>query len=347
MTLRVDFAITWLAADSLSPAQGAQLMALLRKLARSSSLRQAARDAGLSYRFAWGLLTAVQRDLGRPLVELRRGRGAALTGAGRRLLALGERVDSRLRPVLERLAAEADAELGLLRGEAAARLSVHASHDLALAELRAVCASGGLRLEIEFQGSEACLAALRRRQCEVAGFHFAELPGEADGMPAWLRSGERRVVHFAAREQGLIVRRGARIRGLRDLARKGVRFINRQKGSGTRQLTDRLLERAGIDPRSVEGYEREEHTHLAVAATIAAGHADAGFGIRAAAAEYRLGFVPLASEGYYLATSRATYEGAAFRQLLATLRGTEFRTRARKLPGYDLSRAGEPWGAPG
>ncbi len=340
--LRVEFSCRWLAARGLAPEHGALLLRLLAGIQASGSLTDAARAAQLSYRHAWGLVTEAQRALGAALVEMQRGRGAEITRAGETLLRADARVAERLAPHFAALEAELARELGRLETSGAARLNVHASHDLALAELREL-AKDEVALEIHFEGSQDSLEALAARRCDVAGFHTAGIEG-ADALPLarWLRPRDHGVVHFVRREQGMIVRRGSRIRRVRDLARPGVRFINRQAGSGTRQLVDQLLRREQLDPERIAGYRDEEFTHLAVAATVAAGRADAGFGIRAAAAQHKLGFVPLVTETYYLACARKVFEGAAFQRLLDIVRSRRFRTRVARLPGYDAGESGTP-----
>src|SRR5690606_35389797 len=124
-----------------------------------------------------------------------------------------------------------------------------------------------------------------------------------------------------------------RIRDVADLARTGVRFVNRQRGAGTRAWFDRLLRERGLRPAEIRGYEREEFTHLAVAASVAAGLADAGFGLRAAAAQLDLGFVPMGIERYFLTVARALRERPAVRVLIR-----EMRARAGGTPGYARSR---------
>jgi putative molybdopterin biosynthesis protein len=157
-----------------------------------------------------------------------------------------------------------------------------------------------------------------------------------------LRPDRHKVVLFALREQGLLVRPGSGLKGLVDLTKKKTRFINRQKGSGTRTLFDRLIARERIAPSAIRGYADEEFTHLAVAATVASDHADAGFGIRAAAAQYRLGFIPIATERYCLACTHAVSESPSYGRVLALLGSRSFRTRAGALPGYDVSASGTP-----
>ena len=131
------------------------------------------------------------------------------------------------------------------------------------------------------------------------------------------------------------------ILGLPDLARPGVRMINRQPGSGTRVELDQLLREAGIDPAGISGYETAEFTHLAVAATVASGMCDVGFGIEAAAAQYALGFIPLIRERYYLACRNDILNAHPIRSMLAVLRSREFGAAVEHLAGYDWTGVGE------
>jgi putative molybdopterin biosynthesis protein len=335
--LRAAATLAWLHSPALPREQGAALLRLLAALEDAGTLRAAARRTGISYRSAWNLLGSGQRACGAPLAELRRGHGAALSPAGRRLLELDRRLAAQLAPHLERASREAQAALDALAPGAGESLVVHASHDLALAELRTLAAAA-VRLELHFHGSLDSVEALARRRCDVAGFHA----GDDDPLWRLLRPRQHRIVQFAVREQGLIVRPGARVRSLRDLTRSGVRFINRQEGSGTRQLLEQLLAAEGVSPARIAGYADEELTHLAVGATIAAGRADAGFGIRAAAVRHGLQFVSLARERYYLACSAHTYASPAFGALRSLMASRRFRSRVARLPGYDVSRAGEP-----
>ena len=135
-----------------------------------------------------------------------------------------------------------------------------------------------------------------------------------------------------------------KIASLVDLARPGVRFVNRQRDSGSRIEFDQLLAGAGIEPARIDGYLNEEHTHLAVAATIAGGMADAGFGIKAAAARYELDYLPLLTERYYLACREDAMEQPELKEFLAILRGHEFRDILRKLPGYGDGITGAVFG---
>ena len=315
-----ELEMRWLAGEGLPPRHGRALLHLLGALARSASLREAAHAAGVSYRHAWGLLGAGGRALGGPVVEMQRGRSARLTAFGRKLLEADAHVRSTLQGQVETLRRELRAMLADALPGRLPKLALRASHDLALPELARLCAPR-LRLEIAFRGADECLAALGRGECDLAGFHIADaLPRAAAAAAAlgrWLDPRKHQLIHFVAREQGIIVRPGSRIRGVHDLARQGVRFINRPPGTGPHDDVD-----------------------LAIAAAVADGRADAGFGLRAAAARYALEFVPLATERYYLAATKRSLRDAPMQTLLGFLRGREFAGSAAQLPGYDAAKAG-------
>jgi putative molybdopterin biosynthesis protein len=321
-TPEIELQTHWLSGQGLTPRHGAALLGLLGALARAASLREAAREAGLSYRHAWGLLGAGARALGAPLVEMQRGRGARLSTLGRKLLEADAHVRSVLDGQLERLRRDVREMLAAALPGQQSRLALHASHDLALPVLAQLCAPR-LQLDISFHGADECLAALARGECDMAGFHVADaLPraaAAAASLGQWLDPRKHQLIHFVAREQGLIVRPGARIRSVDDLARPGVRFAGRPSQAGRSAANADIL----------------------VAEEVAAGRADAGFGLRAAAASLRLDFVHLATERYFLAASRRTLRGVDVRSLLDTLRGKPFSQSVARLAGYDASGAGE------
>jgi molybdate transport repressor ModE-like protein len=314
----VEFDHAWLRGRDLPRERGRALLRLLAELSQAESLREAAQRAGLSYRSAWDALADGSRLFGAPLVDMQRGRRARLSALGVRLLAADERVRNALGAHFERLRAEIPAFLADALPGARPRLTIHASHDLALAELGVLCRST-LDLEVVFRGADDCLAALARGECDIAGFHVADaLPRAAAAAAAlgrWLDPGKHTLLHFVTREQGLIARPGSRIRGVHDLARPGVRFIHRQS-------------------RNPDGDERS------VAEAVAAGRADAGFGLRADATRHKLAFTPLASERYFFACAKTALRGAALKALLEALQGAAFAARVARLPGYDAAHAG-------
>ena len=238
--------LRWLAGEGLPPRHGRALLRLLDALARSESLRAAAQAVGLSYRHAWGLLGAGARALGAPIVDMQRGRRARLTALGERLLEADAHVRSALEGQFEKLRGEVRAMLSAAIPGRQPRLLLRASHDLALPELARLCAPQ-VRLEIAFRGADECLASLARAECDLAGFHVADaLPRAAAAAAAlgrWLDPRKHQLIHFVAREQGIIVRPGVRIRSVHDLARPGVRFINRPPGAGTHAGCARIRSR--------------------------------------------------------------------------------------------------------
>lgn len=148
---------------------------------------------------------------------------------------------------------------------------------------------------------------------------------------------------FVERQQGLILAHGnpKGIERLEDLARPEVTFVNRQRGAGTRVLLDYQLGRLGVSPDNIRGYAHEEYTHLAVAAAVAAGQADAALGIQAAAQALELEFVPLYLERYDLVIPRQHYQHPKLTDLLEILRGDEFPAQVAGLAGYRVERMGE------
>ena len=151
------------------------------------------------------------------------------------------------------------------------------------------------------------------------------------------------VVNMAYRQQGLFVfpENPKKIKGINDLVRKDIRFINRQKGSGTRVLFDYLLQKNHIQAEGIQGYEQEEFTHLMVASAVANQRVDAGIGIYSAARAFGLDFIPLIEERYDLIIPEKYFHSEGIEKLLDTMRTQRFKEQATALGGYDLSQCGE------
>jgi molybdate transport repressor ModE-like protein len=326
-----------------------RLIPLLRAIAKEGSLNRAVSSLQLSYRHAWGLLGKMESALGRSLVVMERGRGARLSPFAEKLLAADDAaagiLDSELGATVQALNRETSAAR---QRRAPKPLTVHASHDLALAELRdRLSGPNNVAFDLHFRGSLECLSSLARGECDLAGFHVPDT-GSGSTLPEqyqrWLKLRALRIVHFVTRQQGLIMARGnpLHIRSLADVVRTRARFVNRQPGSGTRLLFDSLLAASGIRPAQINGYALEEFTHAAVAATIASGMTDAGFGIEAAARRQRLDFVPIARERYYLAARGSSLAKPSAAALLKALQSGALRPILRRLPGYTAPRTFEP-----
>ncbi len=242
-----------------------------------------------------------------------------------------------------------EVDVALLRGlrEIERTIVAVGSHDLVLdlaaSTLRA--RDPAVTLASSNVGSLGGLVALRDGLCHLAGSHLLDPATGEYTLPYVERVlGDRdvAVVRLVHRDQGLIVApdnpRG--IEGIDDLARPGLRYVNRQPGAGTRVLLDHELRRRGMAPDAIEGYRREEHTHLAVAAAVASGRADCGLGVLAAARAFDLGFVPVTREPYDLVLTAQTLSDPVVAPLLGLLDDKPFRDAVAALGGYDVSEMG-------
>jgi putative molybdopterin biosynthesis protein len=217
--------------------------------------------------------------------------------------------------------------------------------DLASSFLRA--ADPMVTLASSNVGSLGGLVALRDGLCHVAGSHLLDPASGEYTLPYVERifgdaAADVAVVRLVERSQGLMVAAGnpLGISSLQDLCRPGVRYVNRQRGAGTRVLLDVMLGQRGLVTSAIEGYAREEPTHLAVAAAIASGRADAGLGIMAAAQAFGLGFVPLATEPYDLAVAPGAQESPQLAPLWELLRSDRFKASVEELGGYSAKEMG-------
>lgn len=253
-------------------------------------------------------------------------------------------------PSSEGLDAGGEVEVELLRplAEVEGALLCVGSHDIALDVLDDLLRARhpGATLASANVGSLGGLSALARGEAHLAGSHLLDTASGEFNVPfvkQHLKGRRVALVAVADRRQGLIVPAAnpLGIAGVGDLARPGVRFINRQRGSGTRLLLDALLAREHVAPAAVEGYEREEYTHFGVAAAVKSGAADCGLGIHAAARALGLGFLPLAAERYELVIPGENWDDARVRALVEVLRSAEFRDRVAGLGGYDVAVTGE------
>jgi len=322
------------------------LLTVLESIAESGKLTAAAAQAGISYRHAWNLIAKWAELLGEPLVDRSQGRGTRLTPLGERLLWTAKRAQARLEPQLDSLAAELAGALNASLTASSLALRAHASHDFVIARLREVLEPAGMRLDLQYRGSFDALASLKRGDCDLAGFHLAQ--GKFGARMAaqyaeWLAGDTYRIVRLFTRRQGVIVAAGnpKAVSGVADFAREGLRIVNRQRGSGTRALLEYLLADAQVDRTRINGYDNEEFTHAAVAALVASGSVDAGFGIEAAAAEFRLEFVPVTVERYCLACRQASLATPALQSLLRVLAGPGFASLVAAYAGYVVDRPGE------
>lgn len=222
------------------------------------------------------------------------------------------------------------------------------SHDLTLDLLAGLLHRANPRASLSSSnvGSLGGLMALGRGEAHLAGSHLLDDETGEYNLPfvrRHLKGKEVVVVNLVKRVQGLMVAPGNPlcISSLTELPRDEVRFINRQRGSGTRLLLDYKLGELDIEPGRIRGYDREEYTHLAVAAAVAGGSADAGLGILSAARAIGVDFVPLLSEQYDLIVPGEFYDSVLLQLLLELIRGEELRREVDALGGYDTSTMGD------
>lgn len=322
-----------------------ELVELLDGMAVGGNLRYATREAGLSYRHAWGLLKHWEQYFGQSLVTLERGRGAVLTPAGELLRETWHKTNERLTNPLAEAAAHARLALGALFHSATSEpLRIAASHGFGLNVLRDLLRAAGCEVDLQFLGSEVSLERYARGECEMAGFHLANGPL---GARLWARFqpllDPRRdsLLLVETRELGFITRPGVACARVQDIAARKLRFLNRQAGSGSRLVFDLLLADAGLKPSVIAGYHNEEYTHLAVAAVIAGGAADVGFGARAAADKFGLEFSPEVTEKYFLVLRREAIHRQPYALLGKLLASRAYRQGLADTAGCDPRGSGK------
>ena len=195
-------------------------------------------------------------------------------------------------------------------------------------------------------GSVGGLLALKQKRTHLATAHLLDSESGEYNFPyikKMLPQRELIVVNLTYREQGIMVKRGnpKNIKGIDDLVKKDINFINRQKGSGTRVLLDYLLKKKGINPLDIQGYSKEEYTHLMVASAVAEGSVDTGLGILSAAKTFHLDFVPVAKERYDIIIPKEYHSSLKIQKLLTIIRSEKFKKKVLSLGGYNLSQSGK------
>lgn len=323
----------------------AMLLRLLDSIQNEGAILQAARELNLSYRHAWGLLREAESVFGAPLLEKHRGRGTTLTRFATTLLWAEKRITARLSPTLESLSSELESELAKSVSGINRTIRLCASHGFAISTLMENINRLELPVKLRYQNSMESLATLAQGDCEIAGFHLPVGVYEDHVLKLYLRflsDEEHCLIHLADLKQGLLIAKGnpKRILSFRDLMRNDIRFVNRQTGSGTRQVLETLLAKNKIDSTKINGFETTEFTHAAIAAYIASNMADVGFGVETAAHRFGLDFVPLVQEQYFFAIAKETLENKTMHEMLSIMRSSEFIREINKLGGYDASETG-------
>ncbi len=342
--MKIELRLNWTLVGQTQEALNPELIALLDGIANGGNLRYAARTAKLSYRHAWGVIKHWEQFFGHTLVALVRGRGAVLTSAGETLRDTWHRTHERAYAALADAAAHAERGLEpLTRRQEEGAISIAASHGLGVTTLAELLRTEDVEVDLQLLGSEQSLERYAAGACRVAGFHLPEGPL---GAKLWQRfqprlNARRDVLLLVeTRELGFMAKPGLGFGGIRDLARRKLRFVNRQAGAGSRLVFDLLLAEAGLKPAAIAGYHHEEYTHLAVAALVAAGDAEVAFGTRGAAERFGLDFHREVAEKYLLALPREDIHRKPCALVQRLLGSTAFKRALASTPGCDTRASG-------
>lgn len=336
-----------------SPGQGSlppRLIELLSLVHQEGSLLAACQALGLSYRHGWDLVRSGEAHFNTTLLHMERGKGSTLSPLAEKLVWADHRIKARLQPVLDSIASELGSEIARISPEGGDAFRIHASHGFSIEKLIEALLASGRPVARRYATSTAAAAALRDGQCDACGIHIP-LGGQQARVRAhlaqWLNAPDLQVIDIATRRQGLMVAAGnpRKIYELADLARTDVRFINRPADSGTRFLLEGLLADQHISAHGIRGFEQSEATHASVAACVASGLADAGFGLERPARYFQLDFIPMVNERYVLVCRPPALEHPAMQDILRWLGDPGFRASVNALPGYDARDAGSvtPW----
>ncbi len=343
--MNIELTLRWHFAGKHPEELPHNLIRLLDGVARGGNLRFAAKETRLSYRHAWGLIKHWERFFGHSLVALERGRGADLTTSGELLRHVWHKTNERIAAALNEATVHVTRQLEAIATNAGGtKLIVAASHGFGLTTLLDLLRAARIETEIQFIGSEESLRRYAAGDCHVAGFH---LPHGELGKKLWNRfqsyldAKRDSLLQVETRELGFMARRGGPRVTLVDIAAQKLRFLNRQAGSGSRLVFDLLLAATKVKAAEIVGYHHEEYTHLAVAAVIAGGAADVGFGAHAAAQKFGLEFWPEVSEKYFVVVPREGLHRKPISVVHKTLAGQAFKRALTAVAGSDGRGSGK------
>ncbi|MBM5804686.1 MAG: LysR family transcriptional regulator [Candidatus Verstraetearchaeota archaeon] len=316
---------------------GEKEASILEGIKKFGSFMATAKSLGMTYAHVWIVVDELSKRVGEPVVRAQRGGetggGAVLTDAGNRFLeeykALEEKVSNFLGSKKEFIFIEFKRPDLAIIGSSCVGVKV-------LAEM-----VKGLSTEVVEVGSSAGITAVMLGEADVAGIHLFDEESKTYNVPfvrrAW-PSGMAVLIRGYTREQGLMMKRGnpKHIRSIEDLRHRGVRLINRNLGSGTRELLDRLLREHRIAPKDVKGYDFEVRTHEEVARAVEEGRADVGLGLRATASVLGLDFVKVCEESFDFVVERRRLGKSSVRAFIEALKSPRFgRELEGRAPGIN------------
>jgi putative molybdopterin biosynthesis protein len=302
------------------------LTSLLRDIEHGKTLMSACKKMGLSYRNVWQKLNDVELALGFKLIDRVRGHGSQLSEYAQYLIQFTEDFDHKTVRLGQTSLAHLEAGFTQFRVKAKKQWRLASSSDPVIQ--KSVIDTGGF--ELITVGSGEALERLLNLEVDIAGFHLSD-PLGSQVIARRLKSEGMLIVPVMKRTQGFLIPKGnpLNITSVKDLTRPRIRFINRQKGSGTRLLLDTLLKKNGILSESIKGYENEEFTHSAIAMAILAKKADLGMGVKSVAIENGLDFIHLKDEIFFLAMSQDLANNKEVSKLIRKI-----RSLSSEVPGY-------------
>jgi putative molybdopterin biosynthesis protein len=302
------------------------LSTLLKDIDHGKTLMSACKKMGLSYRNVWQKLNDVEQALGFKLMDRVRGHGSQLSEYAKYLIQFTDDFDQKTMRLGQTSLSHLEEGFAQFRVKSEKQWRLASSSDPVIQ--KAVMSIGSFELIIA--GSGEALERLLNYEVDIAGFHISD-PQSSQIISKRLQKEGMKVFPVMKRVQGLMVAKGnpLNISAPKDLLRSKIRFINRQKGSGTRLLLDTILNKEGIDSSRIKGYENEEFTHSAIAMSILAKKADVGMGVKSVAIENGLDFIQIKDEIFFLAMGE---ELSANKDLAKLIR--KIRILSGETPGY-------------
>lgn len=322
------------------------LMRLLAALDKVGNLSAAAKLSQLSYRHAWGMVRNAEQVLGMALIETSRRQGSKLTDFARHFLHKYRLSDQKTQLFLQEQQQVLSSGLQDLYKKQQMVLRLYASHGFAVEGLmRQKPAQHELYIELNYRTGVEALEALQRAECDVAGFEIPMGHYQAPTLAMYqqlLTQSELALVFLAQRNVGLFVQTGnpLSIHSMADLMRPEVRVVNRQRGSGSRSLMELMIAEQGLDADLILNYGATEFTHMAVAAHVASGMADVGFGIETAAQRCGIDFISLAKQRYFFAFHRDMVNSATIQHFLQRMCSDDYSRYMQQLAGYEAKGIG-------
>jgi len=302
------------------------LAGLLKDIDQGKTLMAACKKVGLSYRNVWQKVNEVEMALGFQLIERVRGHGSHLSEYAKYLIHFLEDFDEKTRRLGQTSLAQLEEGFALFRNKTETRWRLASSSDPIIQ--KAVTSFD--KFDLTTAGSGEALERLFNDEVDIAGYHVSD-PQASKTIAKRLQKEGMQFFPVMKRVQGLMLAKGNphHILGVKDLLRPQIRFINRQKSSGTRLLLDTVLSKEGIDTKKIKGYEHEEFTHTAIATSILAKKADVGVGVKSIAIENGLDFIQLKEELFFLAMPN---DLALNKEVIQFIR--KIRQLSGAIPGY-------------